>query len=1021
MSYDLGTAHGKIVLDYDGKNSTKQATKDIKDVDKSSKDADKGIKILGKSFGELASSAGKLAGKAAFFSEASVGAANLGIQILGIIPQLTSILSLSAAIPGAIVGIAASVGVLKTAFSGVGDALKLAFDPKKAKEFQAALDKLSPSAQAFAKSIQASGPAFREMKLGIQEAFFAQAQLAKSMPALLNILTALRPQLVGLSGDFGRTANDLVNFGKNGKTVAFVNDAIVAFRNALNDVTPSLVPILEGLRSVGTIGLTLIPRLGAAVSGVATNFADWLAKISASGQLQTWINTAISTLNTLGGLLKNIGSIFTSVVTAAAATGGGLLNTLEGLTGQLATFLKSSEGTEALTSIFSAIASVAKPLGPIIVTLAGALAKALGPAIVALTGVLGPALLNVVKTLAPALAPLAAALSSVLQAVIPILGPISELVKLLATYLSVALQQLASELGPVIALFAGALTDALKTFEPVLALIAKTILPAAAEAGAGLAKALGPLAPAIVQVATAVSGALLKALPQILPLLPKLTDSFVQLAGVMADGLAKSLIDIIPLLPPLITAFVQIVGVFLRVETAAVKVLTFLFKFPGAIEIVKGSLGGIKDALSAVGSFFSTIGHAISSFFTSVTDAPSKAAGVFKTFGSAITGALSAIGGFLSTIGGTIIGFFTSLPGKILAGLQALPGLLVAFIKGALTSLVVAVAFALGLIVGIFTKLPGDIVRGLQTLGPIVGHALKTAWDNAVAATISGVTAVINFAKSLPGKVKDGIVALGGIIRGLAVSAWNGFRSAVVSGINSTVSFVKGLPGRIRSAITSLGGLIRNVATSAWNSFRSAVVSGVNNTISFVRGLPGKIRGALGNLGGILLNSGKAIIDGLRNGINNGIQSVLNTLRDLGHKAKEAFNNALNIFSPSRDFFDSGEFIVQGAINGIKSKLTDMARMAQTLAKTIIAPTLQLPTAATMAINGIPTLPAVKSQIAASSDGGNDFGPYELKVDQGTLAAFTIDAVTGNPKPVAKAAEEGKRQNQFAGSGRKAS
>lgn len=986
MSYDLGTAHGKIVLDYDGKGSADQASKDIEKVSKDSKDGDKSVKGLKKSL-ELLGEAGKKLALGVLFSQAAVGAANFGIQILGIIPQLASILSLSAAIPTAIVGIAASVGVLKTAFSGVGDALKLAFDPKKAKEFQAALDKLSPSARAFAKSVQAVGPAAHEMKLGIQEAFFSTAQLAKAMPDLVGVLKTLQPQLEGLSGDFGGVAKNLVDFGKNSETIAFVSEAIDAFKYALDLVTPSIVPILTGLRNVGVIGLSLIPRLGAAVSGVATQFADWLDKITASGQLQAWIATAISTLSTLGGLLKNIGSIFVSVVTVAQSTGGGLLNTLEGLTGQLAAFLKSTDGIATLTSIFSAIASVAAPLAPIFVLVASTLAKALGPAIIAITSALGPALLAALQALAPAVGPLAAALASLVVAVTPLLPAIAPLVVTLASLATTVI----TALTPALAGISGFLaqnTGLVKGLAAAVAVLGAVMLTSSAitavQAAGGLLKYLASLK--IVTAATKVWTAVQTVLNFVLDANP--IGLIVIAIAALAAGIYLAWTHSETFRKVLIAIWGAIVSTAKAIGGA----------FVSAFKTVVGIFTQLPELLSKVGHFFASL--------------PGLAL-------SALANLASALGSLVSTIGGAILGFFTSLPGKILAGLQALPGLLIAFIKTTLTGFVQAVAFSIGLIVGIFIKLPLDILRAIETIGPIIGGALKSAWDSAYNATVTAIGAVVSFAASLPGKIKDAIVALGGFIKDVAVSAWNNFRAAVVNGIIATVNYARTLPGKIRSGINSLGSLIRNVAVSAWNGFRSAVVSGVNNSVNFVKGLPGKIKSALGNIGSILINSGKAIIDGLLNGIKSGADKVLNFLKGLGQKAKDAFNNALNIFSPSRDFHESGEYIDQGLINGIKSKIKDVQRVAQTLAQSVIAPTLQLPTAATMAINGIPALPAARALAASTDAGQGDFGPYELKVDQGTLTAFTIDAVTGNPKPVAKAADEGKRQNQFAGSGRK--
>ena len=83
----------------------------------------------------------------------------------------------------------------------------------------------------------------------------------------------------------------------------------------------------------------------------------------------------------------------------------------------------------------------------------------------------------------------------------------------------------------------------------------------------------------------------------------------------------------------------------------------------------------------------------------------------------------------------------------------------------------------------------------------------------------------------------------------------------------------------------------------------------------------------------------------------------------------------------------------------------------------MIAPTVTLPaTANASAMNVAFTGKAAPSQDVNTP---RNFGPYEITVDGRVLASIVIDTVTGNPTVVSKAANEGDRQNSFAGSGRR--
>jgi hypothetical protein len=146
---------------------------------------------------------------------------------------------------------------------------------------------------------------------------------------------------------------------------------------------------------------------------------------------------------------------------------------------------------------------------------------------------------------------------------------------------------------------------------------------------------------------------------------------------------------------------------------------------------------------------------------------------------------------------------------------------------------------------------------------------------------------------------------------------------------------------------------------------------------------------------------------------------VLDYVRGLANRVKDAFNNALSIFSPSREFFDSGVNIGRGLINGLKDQLKNIKTTAQLLASTTIAPTLTLPSAVSSVARQL-GVPQATAPATAALGAGGDFGPYLMTLDGKVVASFVVDTITGNPKVVSKAASEGNREATWNGSGRKA-
>jgi phage-related protein len=938
MSYDLGTAHGKIVLDYDSDRAVGRAEKDIDKLERKAKESNGALSKLGSTLSALGQGAkiGLLAGA---LGQAAISGAALGIQLLGMIPSLVSILSLSSALPAIYVGMAATLGVLKAAFAGVGDAVKLAFDPKKAKEFQEALKELSPEAARFVTAIHDAAPALQQLQKDIQETFFRSSFLADIFPRLVKGLETLRPSILGLASDFGEATRRVANFVASADSIDFINNSIRATRAAFSEVMPAIIPVLAGLRAVGGVGLPLMVRLGEAIGKAGQAFGAWLTRIAETGQLQEWINTAIATLSTLGTIIANIGKILLPILQAAQETGGGLLNTLAGITGEFAEFLNSAEGGEALTSLFSGIMALAKQLAPVLTTLVGVLADALGPAIGEIATTLGPILLDVIEELAPAVAPLAQALVGLLKAVAPLVPPIAALVKILAGVLTVVINNLVAELGPLISIIGDTLLKAFEALSPVIDVMAQG-LPLAAQAGAELAAAFAPLAPVVVELAKAIADTFLEVAPDLLSAIQDLIPVFVDFARAMAGELIIALKLLIVILPPLVKLFALLAPYLLQAATFGMRLTTWIIGF----------IGWVRTALVEIGKFTVAL----------VT-------GLVNALISAYNGVVSA--------GAAVIGWFAALPGRILAFLAALPGMLRDLFVGALEGLATVIGTGAGLIVGIFTKLPGRIADAIVTLGPLL-------WD-------------------------------------YITNVWNGFIARTGAGLSAAVSFVAGLPRRIAGALSSLAGTVANIATNAWNSLRSRFVSGVNNATSTAQDLPRRIRNALGNLGGLLINSGIDIMNGLINGINRGISRVLGMVSDLANRVKDAFNNALSIFSPSREFIWSGNMIGEGVIEGIQDKLRAVAQTAQQLASTVIAPTVALPSQAGSSAQQAVSAMATRTAQAAQADStGRQFGPYNINVGNQTIAQLMIDAITGNPVIVSKSADEGKRTAAWAGSGR---
>lgn len=860
--YDLGTAHGKITLDYDGDRAAARAEDDIDKLKVKADKSDLSLKKLGKTLGVLGKGA-KLIGIVTALTQAAIGAAALGIQILGIIPNLVSIASLSAALPGIFVGLIAVVGTLKAVFSGVGDTIKAAFDTANPDKFNQALKKLSPEAQKFAKAVQAGVPTLKALQQGMQDAFFSTSNLAAITVAAIGRLKQLSPSLKSVATDLGRATSEVGRFATSAQTLAFVQKAVLALRQTFLVLTPIIQPVLDGIRAVGTVGLQLIPRVGDAVAGLGIRFADFLSGIAADGRLQSWINTAIATLKSLGAIVTNVGSILGSVISTANKTGGGLLNTLALLTGQAAAFLKSAEGSAALTGLFTTILSLAKQLAPVVAALASALIGALAPALQRLATLAGPILLQVIQALAPALLPLTTAIVDLVSAVAPLLPSLGKLAALLVRGIALAVSAIAAELGPLISLLGDGLAGAVDAVTPALAQFVQ-FLPRAVAFGTQLAAAFAPLIPQVVALAQAFADGLTPVMPQLLDASNKLIPVLIQLATALAGSLTAGIKALIPLIPGLIKMFVGITLAIVTVYSVVLKVITFFANL----------------ATSVI-----NLGIAFKNFITAIPGA----------FSSAFNSVVS----FVSSGINSIVAFFAALPGRVFAAIAGFINGFPALTQAAANKAAFAVGAAIGTMITFLVTLPGRAASAIASLGArlaAIGASAMAALNNLI---IRGIATAISIITTLPGRAAGAIGALPGVLRNAANSASAALHDAIVRGVNSAISSLATLAGRAKSAVGNLSGALvsagRDLVLGLINGIKGAIGAAVSAAASVGHSVINGIKSTLkiSSPSKVMIALGRFITQGLVNGLTGTAKQVQAAANSLANRVNDAFSNKL--------------------------------------------------------------------------------------------------------------------------------
>ncbi|MEV6014743.1 hypothetical protein [Streptomyces sp. NPDC051997] len=435
-----------------------------------------------------------------------------------------------------------------------------------------ALAKLAPNARAFVNAVIAQRAAWRGLKLDVQNALFAG--LGQKFTAMSTaILPSLKTGLTGTAtvlNTMARNAMDAVTqLGKTGQ----LRQMFDGLNNGLKPLTKIPAQFITGLTQISIAASPAFQRITTAAGGMADTIAKKLSSAFASGRLEDSINTAVNVAKQFGRVIGDIFGTLGNVMKAAAAGGGNALGGLAAVFQELRKITAMPEVQKALTSIFTAVNSIAKlvagtlgaviqaalPLLAALAPVVTSLATEFGPVLGQLAATLGKALMPIITALLPVVKDIGGVLVGLVQAVMPLLQPIGNLIATVIQAVAPFIKTLLDALVPFIAALAQGLTPVITALLPAVQLVGQ-FLGAMAPMFPALLTALTPLIPPISQLAVA----LLNLAVQVLtPLMPLITG----LASLLSTVLAGA----INLLVPVINVVVGAITGFVNAMSAGVK------------------------------------------------------------------------------------------------------------------------------------------------------------------------------------------------------------------------------------------------------------------------------------------------------------------------------------------------------------------------------------------------------------------------------------------------------------------
>ncbi|MHA7275369.1 phage tail protein [Arthrobacter sp. Hz1] len=539
----------------------------------------------------------------------------------------------------------------------------------------------------------------------------------------------------------------------------------------------------------GNLGETLLGAVAPALGQFAdlgTEAIKWVTESPGMASMSAWLGGLPGLLTGAGGGLASITGPFRALFAAFAAGGSDI--TSSGVAGA---FEVIGFGARAIWDAISPLVPTLlelvmafSPLGILLQALAPVLPQIAGMAAM-LASVLGATLQQVLIMLVPVFQMVAAAIVQMVQALLPIIPVILQLVSALLPPLMAMFMQLATTVIPPLA-------SIIQMLVPVFLMVVTAVM--------SLLQALLPIIPVILQLVTALLPPLMTAFMQLaLAVIPPLAQTLAMLVPVIVSLIAMAIVPLVQMLsvvlPAVINALLPIVlTVFTFIADTIRNAMTII---QGIIQVVTGIISGNWSQVwsgiqQIVAGIWAQIGNIIATAINLVRNVIS---GGLQTVQAIVSGVLGFIGSLFSSIFGNVtsaagnmigdvIGFFTSLPGRIKGALAGAGSWLLGAGADIVQGLINGISSLAGSIGNVFLNLLPGWIRGPFKLALGINSPSKEFAGygaNIGEGVVQGVSGMRGAVASAVGSLVD-VPDVGALNLGASAAAASGRQASVGSG-----------------------------------------------------------------------------------------------------------------------------------------------------------------------------------------------------------------------------------------------
>lgn len=917
---------------YRAGESTRSFRKDLGDLGNDLRNTREAVTSFGTAMGAVMTPtlfAGGIAGAAAF-----VAAVGPVINIIGLVP-------------GAVLAAAASMGTLKVATKGVGDAMK-AVGEGDAKKLAEAMAKLSPEAKEFVSAYAGIKPTFDKMQLQVQDSLFrglgtTLTQLSNTfLPGVANGFNNIAE---AMNGTAIKSANALMK----PEVVSGLNNVLDFTARAFAGLDDSIGVFLASFIKLGETGASYLPLFTSNLNAGADAFARWTDEAIASGRFAAGLENGMAVLSTLTTIVINLGKTFANVFSAIRGETGTLLTNIAGMTQAMAQWTASAEGQDKIKEIFNALAQITQALLTIL-----------------------PVLGSVLATIATVFASLPEPVQTVVASMLAWGGILGIVISKLSPLIAII-----TNIGPAIKLA----VSAFKTMSEIIKIvqIAFIALRAVMLANPFIAIAAAVVAIAILIITNwdTIKAALAAAWEWIKSTAETVWNAITS----FFSGIWNGIVSVWNSVWSTITGFFT--GVWNAIKTAATTIWNGIVSFFTTVwQVATAPFIAIWNGIV---TFLQGVWNVISTIFR-------YAAAIILAIFFSIWNPLSEL---VVTVWNAIVSFLTAVWNGIVAQAIALWTVLVDFFTTIWTAISDLAMTVWNAIVDFFTTIWDAVSSAFQTAWNAIVDFLTPIWE-AISSTAETIwNAITDAISTAVDAVWNVIQSVWNTIWGFLQPIWNTISSVASSVFNAISSVISSVWNTISNITTTVWNAISGFFSSVWSSISSAVSNGANQVWTFLTGLWDKIKGVAGEAINWLVDAGKNIVTGLWNGIVSMGQWLWSQIMGwIKSVVPGPILSFLGIASPSRWMRDEvGRMIPQGIMVGMEADEKGLINQAKKMAESVAQAATGGPNVSTLAAAAAGNNTAASSLPAVAGLSGPSSGSSVVNLGGVTLQ------ITGNLDP----------------------